>query len=182
MSNYRRLFIQNTYVFITITTNYRQQILIKNINVLRQGFKNTMNIYNFEAFATVILPEHLHLILRCEKIEEYPKIIHSIKYYFSKNIQNGGIVIPPYKLSNSKISKGDKGIWQRRYYEHTIRDEDDLYKHLDYIHYNPVKHGLVQSVKDWDFSSFQKFVNIGNYDISWGSNQDVEKIKDLSYE
>lgn len=182
MSNYRRLFIPNSYLFLTITTNYRQKILIDNINLLRLSFENTKKIYNFELFASVILPEHLHMIMIPEKIEEYPKIIHAIKYSFTRNIQDGGIVIPPYKLSESKLNKGDKGIWQRRYHEHTIRDEEDLYNHLDYIHYSPVKHRLVQNVKDWEYSSFEKFLKRGNYDANWGSSSDIEKIKDFDYE
>lgn len=182
MSNYRRLFIPNSYLFLTITTNCRQKILIDNINLLRLAFENTKKIYNVELFASVVLPEHIHIIMVPEKIEEYPKIIHAIKYSFTRNIQDGGIVIPPYELSESKLTKGDKGIWQRRYHEHTIRDEKDLYNHLDYIHYNPVKHGLVQKVKDWKHSSFEKFVKQVNYDFNWGSLSDIEKIKDFDYD
>lgn len=182
MSNYRRLFIPNTYLFLTLSTNFRRPILIDNIDILRQSFENTKEIYNFELYASVILPDHMHMLIRPDKTDMYPKIIHAIKYSFSKKLQNGGIVIPPYKLSNSKLTKGDKGIWQRRYYEHTIRDEDDLCKHLDYIHYNPVKHGLSQNVKDWEFSSFHKFVKMNNYEPDWGTYDEVKKIKDLNYE
>lgn len=182
MSNYRRLFIQNSYLFLVITTNYRRPILIDNIELLRESFKHTKTIYNFEIFGCVILPDHMHLIIRPEKIEEYPKIIHAIKYSFSKKLQNGGIVIPPYKLSNSKLTKGDKGIWQRRYWEHTIKSDEDLYKHLDYIHYNPVKHGLVKNVKDWEHSSFKKFVEMKNYDLDWGSTEDIKHIATMDYD
>lgn len=183
MPNYKRLFIQNSYLFLTIVTYNRNPILVDNINILRQAFKNTKKNYDFEILASVILPEHLHLIIIPKNIREYPKIIHSIKYYFSKNVQNiGGIVIPPYVLSESKIKKGEKGIWQRRYYEHTIIDEEDLYKHLDYIHYNPVKHGVIENVKDWEFSSFDKFVEMNNYDIDWGSIEDVKHIETLDYD
>ncbi len=182
MPNYKRLFIPDSYLFLTITTNCRQPIRIKNIAILRQGFINTKKNYAFEILAIVVLPDHMHLIITPEKIEEYPKIIRSIKYSFTKNLQNGGIVIPPYKLSNSKMNKGDKGIWQRRYFEHTIRDEDDLHNHLDYIHYNPVKHNLTQNVKNWEFSSFHNFVKMGNYEQDWGTTLDIEKIKDLDYE
>lgn len=177
MPNYRRLFIPNSSLFLTITTNYRRPILIENIDILRLAFKNTKKVYNFEMFACVILPDHMHLIIIPENIDEYPKIIHTIKYAFSKNIENGGIVIPPYNITKSKITKGEKGIWQRRYWEHTMRDEEDLYKHLDYIHYNPVKHGYSTNVKDWEFSSFKKFVEKGNYDINWGCLQDIKHVE-----
>ena len=200
MSNYRRLFIQNSYLFLVITTNYRRSILIDNIELLRESFKRAKQTYNFEIFGCVILPDHMHLIIRPEKIEEYPKIIFAIKYHFSRKINAGGLGNPPYEnllnpnkkqnyiypplyeLSNSKLTKGDKGIWQRRYWEHTIRDEEDLYKYLDYIHYNPVKHGLVKNVKDWEFSSFDKFVERGNYETNWGSTEDVKHIEKFDYE
>lgn len=183
MSNYRRLFIQNSYAFLVITTNYRRPILIDNIDILRLAFKKTKETYNFEIFASVILPDHMHLIIRPENIQEYPKIIHSIKYCFSKKLQEGGMVIPPYKLSDSNLTKGDKGIWQRRYWEHTIQDDEDLYNHLDYIHYNPVKHGYVKRVFDWEYSSFEKFLARGNYEKDWGSLQEsVKHLEKLNYE
>lgn len=172
--NYKRLFIEGSYVFLTVVTNNRSPILVENIELLRTAFSNTNKNYNFEIFGTVILPDHFHIIIRPEDISKYPKIISSIKYYFSRNLNVVGQVCPTYDRS--------KGIWQRRYHEHTIRDDDDLYKHLDYIHFNPVKHGLVQNVKDWEFSSFNKFVKMNNYDMNWGSQQDIQKIKDLDYE
>ena len=169
-------------MFLTITTNNRKPILIDNIDFLRLAFENTKKIYSFEICASVILPDHLHVILKPEDIEQYPKIIFAIKYHFSRNIDEGGLGNPPYALNQSKINKKEKGIWQRRYFEHTIIDEDDLNKHIDYIHYNPVKHELVKCVKDWEYSSFGKFVESGNYDTNWGSSQDVEKVKELNYE
>ncbi len=172
--NYRRVFVQNSYVFITVVTNDRKKILIENIELLRTAFRNTMKNYNFKIFAMVVMPDHFHLILNPENIQEYPKIIRSIKHCFSKNFNVVGQVCPTYDRN--------KGIWQRRYYEHTIRDEEDLYRHLDYIHYNPVKHDYAKNVKDWEFSSFNKFVKMNNYEIDWGSEKDIEKIKELNYE
>lgn len=182
MSNYRRLFIQNAYLFFTITTNNRQPILIDNIELLRESFKRAKRTYNFKIFASVILPDHMHLIIIPEHIDEYPKIIFAVKYHFSRNINFGGLGNPPYSLSESKIKKKEKGIWQRRYYEHTIIDDEDLCRHLDYIHYNPVKHGCAKNVRDWEFSSFDKFVKISNYDINWGSQKDVKHIATMEYD
>lgn len=85
-------------------------------------------------------------------------------------------------ICKSRKNRQEKGIWQRRFYEHLIRDENDLSKHLDYIHFNPVKHQYTKSVKDWSFSSFNKFVKLKNYDINWGSDFDIEEIKELEYE
>ena len=120
---------------------------------------------------------HFHLILKSENINEYPKIIASLKQYFSRNIN-----INKQDLSSSNISKREKGVWQRRYWEHTIRNEVDLYKHLDYIHYNPVKHGYVKNVKDWEFSSFLKFVKKDYYPLEWGATDDVKHIRQVQFE
>ena len=94
---------------------------------MRESFKRAKQNYSFNLYASVILPDHMHLIIIPENIKEYPKIIFAVKYYFSRNINiGGGVGTPPYSLSNSKIKKQEKGIWQRRYYEHTIRDEEDF--------------------------------------------------------
>ena len=79
-------------------------------------------------------------------------------------------------------NKRKKGIFQRRYWEHTIRDENELNNQINYIPYNPVKHGYAKSVKDWEYSSFHKFVKNGLYDINWGSNTDIKEIIDLDFE
>ena len=178
--NYKRLFIPNSYIFITICTYKRQNILIDNIEYLRKSFKYALSVFNFEIIAIVVNPDHLHMIIKTENINNYPKIIGIIKKHFTQisNIKysinenresNIWQVCPPYLCSqdNLKIgykNKREKGLFQRRFYEHTIRDENDLYKHIDYIHYNPVKHGLSTSPKNWTFSSFNKFVKEGLYD------------------
>ena len=176
--NYKRIFIENCYVFLTVVTYNRNNILIKNIKLLRNAFKETQKYFDFEIFAISILPNHFHILLKPKNINDYPKIIKAIKYNFSSKFDVVGLANPTYGYENKK----EKGIWQRRYIEHTIRDENDLFKHLDYIHFNPVKHGLTQNVKDWQYSTFKKFVKAKNYEINWGSQQDIEKIKDLNYE
>ena len=90
--------------------------------------------------------------------------------------------MPTLRITESKIRKREKGIWQRRYWEHTIRDENDLYHCLDYIHYNTVKHGYVNAVKDWKYSSFEKFVKLGCYELNWGNYNDIKNVVDLEYE
>ncbi|MDD3435594.1 MAG: transposase [Candidatus Gastranaerophilales bacterium] len=178
MSNYRRLFLDGYYVFITCVTFKRNPILIDNVEHLRNGFKLAKDKYNFEITAIVILKDHFHLILRPENINDYPKIIIEIKQYFSHNIINEKYLsrIKKY-ITPSMLKRNESGVWQRRYYEHTIKNDDSLNIHLDYIHYNPVKHGLVKNVKDWEFSSFNKYVKRGNYDINWGSQEkDIREI------
>lgn len=175
---YKRVYIQNSCVHIVVVTYNRNCLLINNIDLLRESFKNAKSFFDFEIVATCILPDHFHLILKPKDINEYPKIITAIKYYFSKNFGDVGVETPTYGYNN----KGEKGIWQRRYFEHTIIDEDDLNNHLDYIHYNPVKHEYVKNVKDWEFSSFEKFVNSNNYDVNWGRFEDIKHLEKLAYD
>ena len=183
MPNYRRLFIPNTYIFLTITTNYRSPILVNNIELLRESFKRAKLTYKYILFASVILPEHMHLIIKPEKVEEYPKIMRAIKYNFTQMINAGGIAIPPYEVDQCRSGLlSRQQIWQKRYYEHTIKDEEDLNNHLNYVHYNPIKHGHAKNVKDWEFSSFHKFIESKIYDNNWGTSSDIEKIANLEYE
>ena len=178
MPHYKRLFLeQYKYVFITIVTYNRTPLLTENVEILKNSIKKAHSKYNFKIFAICIMPEHLHMIIKLDNIHDYPKIIYSIKYYFSKYTK-----ISKVELSESKIKKGEKGIWQRRYWEHTIRDESDLYKHLDYIHFNPIKHNLVKSLKDYKYSTFKNFVKIGLYDGNWCNYEDKNKILDLNFE
>lgn len=179
MPNYKRYYLDNHYVFITVVTYNRKNILIDNIDLLRECFKSTLKVFNFEIYGIVILPDHFHMIIKPEDINEFSKIIGSIKKRFSFVINEKFV---DKNISQSMIKRSEKGVWQRRFYEHIIRDENDLSKHLDYIHYNPVKHGYVQNVEDWEYSSFKKFVELKNYEISWGSSVDIEHIADLEYE
>lgn len=160
-----------------MVTSKRRKILIYNITLLRTSFQKAIDNYNFEIIAICILPDHLHMIIEPYDINDYPKIIKQIKTFFSKNLDV--TKISDYKLSKSNIVKQERDIWQRRYWEHTMRSEEDLHKHLDYIHYNPIKHGLVENVKDWQYSSFQKFVENGVYDASWCNYGDTNKIAKL---
>lgn len=177
---YRRVFEQNSYIFLTIVTSKRRHILIDNVALIKASIKKAKQFYSFEIFGIVILPDHFHILIRPETIEDYPKIIRLIKADFSKNIDVD--TIANYKVSASRQKKKEKDIWQRRYWEHTIRDEADLYKHLDYIHFNPVKHNYVKAAKDWVYSSFKKFVDKGFYDINWGNLSETAHIDNLHFE
>ena len=177
--NYRRLFVPNGFVHIIITSYERKPVFIDNIDILRTAFRNVQKLYKFEIVAICILPEHIHLILHPENINNYPKIISSIKHYFSRNV---GQVCPTDDLKIEYKNKREKGIFQRRYWEHTIKDEEELNNQINYIHYNPVKHGLVNNVKDWLYSSFHKFVKLGLYENNWGAEKDIESINNLDFE
>ena len=151
-----------------MVTQNRIPILLDNINVLIKSIDEVKTYYNFEIIAYVILNDHFHFLIQVEDITKYPKIIHSIKYNFKKNV---GVATPTY----------DK-LWQNRYWEHTIRDEKDLYKHLDYIHYNPIKHNYVNSAIDYKYSTFEKFASLGYYEKDWCNFGDRCKICELNYE
>ena len=115
MSNYKRMYLQGyDYVFFTIVTNNRENILIENIDLLRESFNNALDNFEFNIIAICVMQNHLHMILKLKNIKEYPKIIYSIKFYFSHRLNKNN------KISESKLKKGEKGIWQRRYWEHTI--------------------------------------------------------------
>lgn len=170
MSNYIRQYIPNSTVFITIITYNRQKILLENISLLRKCLLNAP--YNYKIFACVVLPEHIHFLIKPANIKDLSKIISSIKYSFSKELDKNN------NISESKAKKREKGIWHRRFYDHVIRDENDLNKHIDYIHYNPMKHYNI-APKDWEYSSFKKFVKRGFYDENWCNYDDKNKIKNL---
>jgi len=170
MPNYKRIFLNGYSYFLTIKTYQNNPILLKNIELLRESFKEAKKKYQFQIEAIVILPDHIHTIITPNKAEEYPHILRTIKTYFSRHCE------PKYYQhlfqSQSQKEQRYKPVWQRRYYEHTIRDEKDFNIHMDYIHFNPVKHGLVERAKDWEFSSFHKYVKLGHYALDWYSLSD----------
>ena len=179
MSNYKRYFNNSTNpVFITIVTYKRRKILIPNIEILRGSFKYEKNKISFDIIAISIQQYHCHVILSAENSLEIPKIIRTIKFNFSVNIPEEYI---HSDISQSAKQRGEKGIWQRRYYDHIIRNEQDLFKHIDYIHYNSFKHYHI-SPKNWEYSSFNKFVKNGYYDKNWCNVNDRYNISDIDYE
>ena len=179
MSNYKRYFnILSNPVFVTFVTYNRQEILQQNINILRNSFKYAKDKYEFDIVAISILKDHCHVILYASNPNDIPKIIRIIKFNFSINVPEKFIC---KKLSNSAIKRGEKGIWQRRYYDHIIRNEEDLYRHIDYIHYNSMKHYKI-APKHWKFSSFNKFVQRGYYEKDWCNFENKYKINDIDLE
>ena len=169
--NYKRLFIPNSSIFIKVVTNKRKPILIENIQYLREAFSVTKEKYKFDIIAIIINPDHFHMIIELDDIKIYPKVIGNIKRTFTK-ISN----------LNYEINKNrESNIWQRRYWEHTIRNEEDLYKHIDYIHFNSMKHYNIVP-KDWKYSSFKKFVEVGYYDENWCNFDDKYRVFDMNLE
>jgi putative transposase len=164
VANYRRNFIEGGSFFFTVNlTDRRSHLLIKRIDLLRQSFRYTQSRHPFTIDAVVVLPDHLHAIWTLPSGDaDYAVRWRLIKSMFSRGVER------VEERSESRRLKRERGIWQRRYWEHTLRDEGDVGRHCDYIHYNPVKHGYVKSVENWPFSSFRKFVRSGLYPVDWG--------------
>ena len=151
MANYRRLFLHGYSYYITIVTHQRNPILIDNIELLRESFKYSKNKFSFRIEAIVVMPDHLHMIIEVMNPKEYPKIISCMKRYFSKNC-NPKFYEDIFQ-SHHREKMGYLPVWQKRFYEHTIRDEKDYNTKLQYIHNNPLKHGLVENIHDWKYGS-----------------------------
>ena len=135
------------------------------IEELRTAFSVTRTAHPFTTEAIVILPDHLHAIwVLPEGDNDFAARWRLIKSAFSRALPKGEWV------SESRRSKGERGIWQRRYWEHTLRDERDFVAHADYIHFNPVKHGYVRRVRDWPYSSFHRMMRLGVYPDDWAGD------------
>ena len=166
MSRYRRAKIEGGTFFFTLTLmNRSSDVLVREIERLREAYRLTQKRNPFGTIAICILPDHLHALWTLlEGDTDFASRWGYFKAYFSR-------ALPASKSRTiSKIAKREKGIWQRRYWEHFIRDEADLQRHIDYIHYNPVKHGLVSRVSDWPHSSFHRYVEQGVLPMDWGGD------------
>lgn len=170
MSNYRRYFTPGaTYFFTVVLENRHSDLLVHYIDELRLAFSETRSFYPFEIIAICVLPNHFHMIMQLpEGDQNYSRRIQSIKRNFSSRLPKIEV------LNKSRIKRKELGIWQRRFWEHLIRDEKDLANHMDYIYYNPVKHKYVQNVKDWQYSSFHRDVKNNLYPENWGENLELE--------
>jgi len=156
---YRRIFADGYSYFLTLVTHERKPILIDNIEHLRNAFRYSKKNYDYKIDAIVILPDHMHMIITPKIAKEYPKIITNIKRSFVYTTVGRGILSPTIKdsklnLSSSKYNRKHAGVWQERYYEHTIRDEKDWLEKMEYIKNNPIKHQLVENIQEWKYSSF----------------------------
>jgi putative transposase len=130
-----------------------------------------MQRHPFGIDAAVVLPEHLHCIWTLPAEDsDYSMRWRLIKSFFSR--QCGDEVRA--EISASRRRKKEQAVWQRRFWEHCIRDQRDWVRHVEYIHYNPVRHGLVRAPRDWQYSSFHKYVREGKYDVMWGADTSLQ--------
>lgn len=180
MPEYRRAFLKGGTFFFTVVSRKREPLFTSetNVNLLKKCFQTTMVAHPFQIEAIVILPDHLHTIWTLpDEDSDFSMRWRLIKGNFSRHYYG----FNKEDISKSILKKNERGIWQRRFWEHTIRDEDDFNRHCDYIHYNPVKHGLVSSPSEWKYSSFMNFVRKGFYPANWGY-QIGKEIKEMDFE
>lgn len=151
--------------FVTATLfDRRSRVLVDHIGALRNAIRLTRRRYPFDIDAIVVLPDHLHMVMSLPDGDFNFSIRWSfIKRRFTRAVVSAGV--PLLRHAN-----GEAALWQRRFWEHTIRDDRDFERHVDYIHYNPVKHGLVQRVSDWPHSSFHRYVRLGVLPQDWGGD------------
>ncbi|WP_396642231.1 REP-associated tyrosine transposase [Methylomonas sp. 2B] len=163
MTEYRRHRLKGGCYFFTVNLAERNRTLLTDrIERLRESFRHVKDQHPFNIDAIVVLPEHLQTIWTLpEGDDDFSCRWRLIKTRFTKQVEKGE------RISKSRERKQERGIWQRRFWEHRIRNEDDFVKHVDYIHYNPVKHGYVRCVADWRYSSFHDFVKRGILPENW---------------
>lgn len=169
MSNYRRSRVGRTF-FFTVVTDRRRPILTTDLgrSALREAMRTTREDLPFRIIAIAILPDHLHAIWELPPDDaDYSNRWRVIKASFTKLWRRAGGSTTIRSVSRQK--RGEQGVWQRRFFEHVCRDERDLKRCVDYVHVNPLKHGLVERVCDWPWSSFHRYGRLGEYGPSWGS-------------
>jgi len=170
MSNYRRNRVPGGTYFFTVNLLERDKTLLTDhIKELRIATYNTRQKMPFHIDGWVVLPDHLHSIWTLPKSDsDYSGRWREIKKSFSKLLPNKEY------LSPVRIKRKERGIWQRRFWEHTIRDELDYQRHMDYLHYNPFKHCFVDTVNEWPYSTFHHLVKQGVYPENWsGSHEEL---------
>jgi len=167
---YRRANVKGGTYFFTVNLAERQRtLLVDEIDVLRDVMKTVKESHPYHIDAMVVLPDHLHALWTMpEGDNDYPKRWMLIKSVFSRSVSKGE------RISSSRKRKGERGIWQRRYWEHCIKDDRDYEHHVNYIHFNPVKHGYVNKAVDWEYSSIHRYIADGVMPENWGISPELD--------
>ncbi|GGI92384.1 transposase [Legionella impletisoli] len=161
-----------TYFFTVNLQHRNSNLLIQRIDALRFAFKKVQQKHPFYIDAIVIMPDHWHIVMTLpENDMNYPARLSLIKSTFSRQIEH------KEDVSQSRKNKRERGIWQRRYWEHVIQDSCDYEHHINYIHFNPVKHGHVLKPSDWKYSSIHRFINKGILSQNWTYNDNFKPLK-----
>lgn len=163
MPDYRRNCVPGGTYFFTVNLLDRQaSTLVTRIDALREAVRQVRSRRPFHIDAWVVLPDHMHCVWTLpERDDDFPQRWRAIKMAFVRALPKGEA------RSEVMARRGERGIWQRRYWEYTIRDERDYAAHVDYVHFNPVKHGFVRHPGDWPYSSFRRCVALGLYAADW---------------
>jgi putative transposase len=158
MPRYRRNYVNGGCCFFTVNLQDRESdLLCRRVNELRLAVRRVKDKKPFTIDAWVVLPNHMHCVWSLpDGDSDYAGRWRGIKTSFSKLVCN----------------RGSASVWQKRYWEHTVRSEEDYSAHVDYVHINPLKHGLVERVVDWPYSSFHRYVANGVYANSWAGGRE----------
>ena len=173
--DYRHAWHQGGTYFFTVNLLQRKKnrLLLEHIQTLRHVVAQVKKTYPFIIHAWVVLPEHLHCVIELPEGDADFKTRWILpKMLFSKAIPK------TEPRSAVRIKRRERGIWQRRYWEHLIRDEADFRAHVDYVHINPLKHGLVKQVADWEYSTFHRLVEAGIYPRNWAGGDEMASYED----
>ena len=166
MPDYRRYRVPGgTYFFtVNLLERYPNDLLVRHVDILRSVVRRVREKRPFHIDAWVILPDHLHCVWTLPPgDDDFTNRWRLIKQEFSKALPC------TERRSKVRVARGERGIWQRRFWEHAIRDDEDYQAHVDYCHINPLKHGLVAHVADWPHSTFHRYVQSGIYPPDWAS-------------
>jgi putative transposase len=173
MPNYRRRLVPVGTYFFAIATYERRPILAQKtiVALLRQTLVEVKQDQPFDFRASVVLPDHVHFLWSLPRGDSaYSSRIGQMKVLFTQKLRGKNALTTEVSASRRKHRESD--VWHRRFWEHTITDDDDFEQHLHYIHYNPVKHGFVRCPHLWPYSSFSRWVKDGLYDGLWGCGCD----------
>ena len=168
MPEYRRNRVPGgTYFFTVVLADRQSSLLLDRVDALREAVRATRVARPFHVDAWVVLPEHLHCIWTLPQGDsDFPGRWQAIKRRFSA-------AVPATEARDAvRARRGERGIWQRGYWEHTIRGEADYGAHMDYVHFNPVRHGYVGAPGAWPFSTFRRCVALGMYPAEWVGGDD----------
>lgn len=167
--DYRRALVPGGAYFFTVNLADRtSRLLVERADMLRDVVREVRQRHPFEIVAWVVLPDHIHAVWKLPAGDaDFPMRWALIKAGFSRRIA------PAENVNPSRAMKGQRGIWQRRFWEHLIRDDDDLARHVDYIHINPVKHGHAAKASDWPWSSIHRYVRNGTLTADWAADPEL---------
>lgn len=169
---YRRAKVRGGNYFFTLVTHKRRSIFKDpdKVGILREVFRKVIKDHKFIIDAFVLMPDHLHCIWKLpDNDKDFPLRWQLIKSNFTRE-------------HNKRFENYEGKVWQGRFWEHLIRDEEDYKNHVEYIHYNPVKHGLIDAPKNWEYSSFHRFVKRNEYDNEWGAFEQIKFTEETGHE